>query len=86
MKWLDIVLSTRLAPIIHKSGESLSEDVFLADRDASDRGEILLGRQINHIISQDNEPVRDINLIAIGLNVIRYCYGWHSSMYGIISK
>ena len=32
MKRLDVIMSTRLAPVIHKSGESLSEDLFLADR------------------------------------------------------
>ena len=46
MKRLDVIMSTSLAPVIHKSGESLSEDLFLADREADDRGEILLGRQM----------------------------------------
>lgn len=50
MKRLDLVLSTRIAVIIHKSVESLSEDVFLADREAWDRGDSLRGRQMIWLI------------------------------------
>ena len=46
MKRLDLVLSRLVANCIHKSGESLSEDVFLADRDASDKNDTLGGRQM----------------------------------------
>ena len=46
MKRLDLVLSKCLAVVIHKSGEQLSEDVFLADRDSADRDQILGGRQM----------------------------------------
>ena len=45
-KRLDMVLSKCMATIIHKSGESLSDDVFLADREASDANRVLGGRQM----------------------------------------
>ena len=43
---LDLCLSRLVANCIHKSGETLSEDVLLADRDASDKNDILRGRQM----------------------------------------
>ena len=43
MRRLDLVLSKCLATVIHKSGEVLSEDVFLADREAADTNHLLGG-------------------------------------------
>ena len=40
----DLVMSQKLAVVIHKSGENLSEDAFLADRDAAYAGDIIMGR------------------------------------------
>ena len=43
---LDLVMEHMVAACIHKSGETLSEDLFLADRDAAEKDQILMGRQI----------------------------------------
>ena len=45
-KRLDLMLGKCLASVIHNSGETLSEDVFLADRDANEAGRVVGGRQM----------------------------------------
>ena len=45
-KRLDLMLGKCMATVIDKSEEPLSDDMFLADRDANDQNRILGGRQM----------------------------------------